>query len=259
MSGAGDANHPTLILIINIVGWGWGKPLPNNRHHPLDVGSRQEGAELTNPVAVAVGGGSSSQWWSWTICSPLCNRWTECLGHKVACCRKRGLGDASRRSREFETCLTIPSWLVWRDIFMGRYGLNSCFELLTCLQVVAVSWTQHVGNTFSTKQTQAQLIECLSSFILKSIKLSQARRFQTYAMVGEDLQEIREIVHILTDMLSNPLSLRHLCRVQIRRSLGRDFRRKLNQLNIPLPLQEYLRIYKQSGILLWFPGQIWFW
>ena len=132
----------------------------------------------------------------------------------------------------------------------GDTDLTHVLNYLRAMQVVAVSWTQHVGNTFSTKQTQAQLIECLSSFIPKSIKLSQARRFQTYAMVGEDLQEIREIVHILTDMLSNPLSLRHLCRVQIRRSLGRDFRRKLSQLNIPLPLQEYLRIYKQSGILL---------
>ena len=60
----------------------------------------------------------------------------------------------------------------------------------------------------------------------------------------ESLRESRDIVHVLTYMLSNPLSLKHLCRVQIRRSLGKDFHRKLHQLNVPLPLQEYLMIYK---------------
>ena len=134
---------------------------------------------------------------------------------------------------------------LWGDTDF-TYVLNS----LRVIQLLAVSWTQHVGNTFSIKQTHAQLIEYLRSFIPKSVELSQARCFQTYTMVGEDLQEIRETVHILTDMLSNPLSLRHLCRAQIRRSLGRDFRKRLNQLNVPLPLQQYLRIYKQSDILL---------
>ena len=77
-------------------------------------------------------------------------------------------------------------------------------------------------------------------------------RFRTYEMVGDDLREIRNKVHVLTDLLSYPLSLKHLCRAQIRKSLGRDFRRKLRQLTLPLPLQEYLRVYKDSDIILWF-------
>ena len=136
--------------------------------------------------------------------------------------------------------------LTWGDTDFTRV-----LYYLRALQVLAFVWTNHVGNSFFIKQTQTQLIGCLNSFIPKSIDISKAPCSRTYEMVEDDLREIREIVHILTDMLSNPLPLRHLCRVRIRRSLGRDIRKKLNQLNVPLPLQEYLRVYKESDIVLW--------
>ena len=132
----------------------------------------------------------------------------------------------------------------------GDADFTRVLNYLRAMEVLAVAWTNNVGDSFSIKQTQAQLIERLNSFIPKSIEFSKARSSRTYNMVEEELHKFCDIVHMLTDMLSNPLSLRHLCRVQIRRLLGRDFRKKLNQLNVPLPLQLYLRVYKESDILL---------
>ena len=164
---------------------------------------------------------------------------------------------------DFETPITNR----WNSVPVLQYLLDNCNATLTrgdtdftrilyylrAIQVLAFVWTNHVGKSFSIKQTQ-QLIGCLNLFIPKSIGISKAPRVQFFRMVEDDLREIREIVDILTDMLSHPFSLRHLCRVQIRRSLSRDFRKKLNQLNIPLPLQEYLKVYKESDIVLWLLG-----
>ena len=122
-------------------------------------------------------------------------------------------------------------------------------DYLRVLQVLSVTWTNSVGDSFSVKHTQSRLIKRLNSF-------SKFRCPRSYYGVGDELQKIRDILRIFSDILSNPFSLRHLCRVQIRRSLGRDFSKKLNQLNVPLPLQEYLRVYKESDILLWFPGNM---
>ena len=164
---------------------------------------------------------------------------------------------------DFETPITNR----WNSVPVLQYLLDNCNATLTrgdtdftcilyylrAIQVLAFVWTNHVGNSFSIKQTQ-QLIGCLNLFIPKSIGISKAPCVQFFRMVEDDLREIREIVDILTDMLSHPFSLRHLCRVQIRRSLSRDFRKKLNQLNIPLPLQEYLKVYRESDIVLWLLG-----
>ena len=134
-------------------------------------------------------------------------------------------------------------------------------DVLNCLrimQALAFVGLDHVRNPFRSKQTKAKLIEFIKSFISKSIEFSNAR-FLTY-MMKDDLRQIRDIVNALTDMLSNPLSLMHLCRVQVRKSLGRKFGRKLHQLNVPLPLQKYLRVYKKSDIVLsWFTRRIYVW
>ena len=147
-----------------------------------------------------------------------------------------------------------------------RYLLDNCYRTsiwrsheftpvlnyLRAMQVLALVGKKHLGNSFTNKWTQTQLIDCLNSIMPRLVQLSKASVFRNSEMMGRDLQEIRDIVHDLTDMLSNPLSLSHLCRVEIRRSLGRDFHRGLGQLNIPLPLKEYLRVYKDSDIVLWF-------
>ena len=138
----------------------------------------------------------------------------------------------------------------------GDKDLTRVLDYLRAMQVLAIAWTNQAENSFLIKPTQTQLIDRLHSIIPKSIELSEARCFRTYEMVGEDLREIRDIVHTLTDMLSNPLTLRHLCRIQVRRSLGREFRKKLDQLNVPLLLQEYLWVYKESDLAPWFPMRI---
>ena len=133
---------------------------------------------------------------------------------------------------------------IWRDT-----DLTPVLNCLRGMQALASAGTNHVGgNTFVHKWTHTQFIKCLNSIIPRSVELSKAPRFRTYEMVGEDLREIRDIVRELTDMFSNPLSLGHLCRVHIRRSLGRDFHRKLHQLDIPMPFQEYLSLYKESDL-----------
>ena len=134
----------------------------------------------------------------------------------------------------------------------GSKDFSPVLNYLRAMQVLVLAGTNHLGNSFVNKWTQTQLMEWLSSIILRTVELSKAPCFRTYEMMVQDLQEIRDIVHALTDMLSNPLPLSHLCRVQIRRSLGRDFHEKLDQLNVPLPIQEYLKIYKESDIILWF-------
>ena len=132
------------------------------------------------------------------------------------------------------------------DKHLGSFGdITFVLDTLRALQVLAAG-TNHVVKSFFPRQTQTQLVELLGSFILKSTELTKSPGFPSNGPVGEDLQEICDIVHVLIDTLSNPLSLSHLCRVQIRRSLGDDFRRKLRQLNVPLLLQEYLMVYKPA-------------
>ena len=130
----------------------------------------------------------------------------------------------------------------------SKEHISAVSNLLHVMQVLTLAGANQVGNSPTTKQTRTQLIERLNSITLKSLDLSKDPNFLTYDMIGEDLREIRVIVHTLTDILSCPLSLKHLCRVQLRKSLGREFRRKLPKLNIPLPIQEYLRVYNESDI-----------
>ena len=120
---------------------------------------------------------------------------------------------------------------------------------LRVIQMLVFAWTNNVRNCsleFFIKQTRTLLIKRLDSFMSRLVEYANAPSFLTYAFVTKDLQEISDIVHILVDMLSKPFSLMHLCRIQIRRSVGRDFHRKLLQLNVPLPLQDYLIVYKQD-------------
>ena len=132
----------------------------------------------------------------------------------------------------------------------GSKDFTLVLNYLRAIQVLALSVTDNVVNSFGVKRTPKQLIKCLHSIIARSVELSRSPLFGTYEMMGKDLQEIRDIVQVLVDTLSNPLSLSRLCRNHIRRSLGRDFHRKLCQLNLPLPLQEYLEIYKESDLSL---------
>ena len=131
--------------------------------------------------------------------------------------------------------------------------LSRCLDYLRIMKVVAKAGTNHEGNSSTMKLTQTQLVEDLNWFISKSVAITKSPFVQWTHEMGEDLQEIGAIVHVLTDMMSNPLSLKHLCRIQIRGPLvGRDFRKKLQQLNVPLQLQEYLRVYEESDLRLWF-------
>ena len=134
-----------------------------------------------------------------------------------------------------------------RAFSWGSKDFTHVLNYLRAMQVLALSVTDNVVNSFGVKRP---IIECLHSIIARSVELSRSPLFGTYEMMGKDLQEIRDIVQVLVDTLSNPLSLSRLCRNHIRRSLGRDFHRKLSQLNLPLPLQEYLEIYKESDLSL---------
>ena len=144
--------------------------------------------------------------------------------------------------------ITIPG------VYITQFN-SSVLNSLRALKVLALAGTNHVGNSFHNKQTQAGIIVYLNSFIPQTVEISKLPVFQNYEAMEEDLQEIRDIVHALTHMLSNPLSLSHLCRVQIRRALGRELRRKVHQLDIPLFLQDYLMIYKESDIACDFHGE----
>ena len=148
-----------------------------------------------------------------------------------------------------DVCIRLVQYLLGyceRNLTVKFRGdISRVLNSFRAMNVLTLVGTNHIGNSFSIKQTQAQLIERLNSFIPKSIDLeSKTPRFRADETAGGDLREIRDIVHELIDMLSNPLSLKHICRVQIRKSLGGDFHRKLHQVNVPLPLQEYLMVYK---------------
>ena len=138
----------------------------------------------------------------------------------------------------FDKCRTALQW--------GYADFDRCLEYLRAMQALALAGANIEANSQIASVTQAQLTEDLNSVVSRTIAISKAPSVETYETMADDLQEISDIVHVLTDMLSNPLSLKHLCRVQIRRSLGRDFRQKLQQLNIPLQIQEYLVIYKEN-------------
>ena len=156
------------------------------------------------------------------------------------------VGDPGDRKPVFQFLFdSCHSAMVW-----GHTDLTHCLEYLRGMQAVALAGAKLVANASFVKRTHAQLTEELHWFIPRSVELSNSPICQRYELTGEDLREIRDIVHVLIDMLSNPSSLRHLCRVQIRRLLGRDFRRKLYQLDIPLTLQEYLMVYKEVVIAL---------
>ena len=134
----------------------------------------------------------------------------------------------------------------WNDA-----GWSRCLEFLRPMQVLALAGAQLVPNSTNSRRTQKPIIGYLNWFASRSAGLSNAPcngtdKLQTIS------REIRDIVHVLTDMLSHPLPLTHICRIQIRRLSGRDFRRKLHHLHIPTILQDYLMIYKESDILLWF-------
>ena len=127
--------------------------------------------------------------------------------------------------------------------------LSVCLEYLRALQALALAGANPVTNSHRNTMTQKQLNEYLNSFISRSEELTCAPCNWDDKSVSI-LREIRDIVHILTDILCDPLPLTHICRTHIRRSLGRDFRRKLHHLYVPGALQAYLMVYKESDILL---------
>ena len=129
---------------------------------------------------------------------------------------------------------------------------NTVLNSFRTMQVLALAGTNQVGNSFSIKQTQIQLIKRISSFLHKLDELLKDPSFWKYGFMGKAIREIHDTVPVLIDMLCSPMSLRHHCRLRIRKSLGRDVRRKLHQLNIPLSLQAYLRIYNESDTVEWF-------
>ena len=133
---------------------------------------------------------------------------------------------------------------------MGRWHTDpdQCLEYLRAMQAVALAGAKLIcvaSAPFFTDWTQAQIIRALNWLMPGSGQFSSGQGNPAGNMKEkESSREVRDIVHMLIDMLSKPLSLKHLCRVYIRRTLGRDFRIKLHQLNLPLPLQECLTIYK---------------
>ena len=123
-------------------------------------------------------------------------------------------------------------------------------KYLRAMQIMVLH--AHAGSSSITMLTGWQYyIKLIKGDIEASVKGLQAPSFRTYELVGEKLREICDMVNVLIDMSSNPFSLRHLCRVQIRSSLGRDLHRKVRQLDVPLSLQEYLKVYKECDIIQW--------
>ena len=135
---------------------------------------------------------------------------------------------------------------IWNDA-----GWSRCLEFLRPMQVLALAGAQLVANSTNNRGAQQQLIGYLNWFASRSKGLSISPCYGTDKLKTMS-REIRDIVYVLTDILSHPLPLTHICRIQIRRLLGRDFHRKLHHLHIPIILQEYLMVYKDSDILLWF-------
>ena len=155
---------------------------------------------------------------------------------------------------DLETAVGSPSdrtpifhFLLDRGLKTMHTNYGHYLEYLRALQAVASAGAKLtcVSNSPFANRTETQIIKSLNLFMPSSEKLSNGRSHPA-GNVEEDgsLREICDIVHVLIDMLSAPLSLKHFCRLQIRRSLGRDLPRKLHQLNIPIPLQEYIMIYK---------------
>ena len=128
---------------------------------------------------------------------------------------------------------------------------SRCLEYLCAMQAVALAGAKLFANVSPSEQTQTKLIEMLNWFIHRSEQLSIVQGNLAGTMKDEEsLQKICDILHELIDMMSYPLSFKHLCKVQIRRSLGRDFHRKLNQINMPLSLKLYLTIYDHDDIII---------
>ena len=130
-------------------------------------------------------------------------------------------------------------------------GLSRCLKYLRAMKVLAIAGANIVANSPSNKRTRAQLTEDLNWFIPRSQILSNIPHNRSDKLEA-NLREIHDIVHVLIDILCNPLPLIRICRTEIRRSLGRDFRRKLHHLHVPGALQAYLLVYKRSDILLWY-------
>ena len=149
-------------------------------------------------------------------------------------------GDPRRRNHVFQFVLDH----FYRDADHSRW-----LGYLRSLHALALAGAKPVAHAPAFNRTKTQLNQVLNWFTPKREKFSNAQDNPTGKTQTENLREIRDIVHVLTDMLCNPLELRHLCRIQIRRLLGRDFRRKLLRLNVPLATQDYLRICKESDIL----------
>ena len=127
--------------------------------------------------------------------------------------------------------------------------LSRCLEYLLALQTLALAGANISINLPNSQRTQGHLTENLNWFIPRAERLSNVPCNRTNQLKAI-LREICDIVHTLNDTLCNPLSLTHLCRIQIRRLLGKGFRRKLDNLHLPLTLQEYLMVYNESDLLL---------
>ena len=137
----------------------------------------------------------------------------------------------------------------YRNIKLRKMMLQDLVENLRVMQVLASAGAKISASSPGKERTQAQLIEDLCCFISEPKELANDPFNQSVTM-EQTLQEIREIVNALIDMTCNPSPLSHICRVQIRKMLGRDLRRKLHQLNIPLSLRKYIMVYNDNDILL---------
>ena len=142
----------------------------------------------------------------------------------------------------FEACYQT---FKWRFVDYSR-----CVQRLRAMKVLALAGARLVTVTESPSDRldRTRLLEKLNWFVSRSEGLLSTPENRTSGMTDDTVQEIRDIVHTLTHILSNPVSLSDACRLQIRRILGRDFRNKLQQLNLPVPLQDYLVMYKDWDI-----------
>ena len=84
------------------------------------------------------------------------------------------------------------------------------------MQALVLAGANVVTHSPNNERTLARLTEDLNWLILSSEKLSNASCKRSGERMEEVLLEIRNIVHVLTDTLSNPSPLIHLCRIQIR-------------------------------------------
>ena len=125
--------------------------------------------------------------------------------------------------------------------------LGDILEYLRAMQALALAGAKLVPDASVLNRTLTHFL--LDWFLAKSEEVYSNTNWDWHDQKKEDegLREIREIVQLLIDMLTKPLSLKHICKIQLRRSLGRHFHTILSQLHVPLPMYAYLMVYKSAA------------